>query len=57
LLRRAALIVEGDDVLGRTAQVGDDEADAGIKLARMPFDLGNNPARLRPTRGPNDSRS
>ncbi len=30
LLGRAALIVEGDDALGRTAQVGDDEADPWV---------------------------
>ncbi len=37
LLRSAALIVESDDPLRRARQVGDDEADAGIKLARMPL--------------------
>jgi hypothetical protein len=26
------------------AYVADDEADAGVKLARMPLDLGNHPA-------------
>ena len=44
----AALVVEGDDPLGRARQVGDDEADARIKLARMPLDLGDHPARLGP---------
>ena len=34
----AALVVEGDDAFGRPRQVGDDEADARIKLARMPLD-------------------
>jgi hypothetical protein len=29
-------------------QVGDDEADARIKLARMPLDFGYHPARLGP---------
>jgi hypothetical protein len=33
LLGRAALIVEGDNPLGRAGQVGDDEADARNKLA------------------------
>lgn len=31
----AALIVEADDTFGRARQVPDDEADAGIKLARV----------------------
>src|SRR4029077_2401833 len=44
-----ALVVEGDDPLGRTRQVGDDEADARIKLARMLLDFGDHPARLGPT--------
>src|SRR5260221_7609895 len=44
----AALLVESDDPLGRTRQVGDDEADARIKLARMPLDFGDHPARLGP---------
>jgi len=30
------MVVEGDDSLGRTSQVGDDEADARVQLARMP---------------------
>ena len=38
LLRCAALVVEGDNTLGRTSQVGDDKADARIKLTRMPLD-------------------
>jgi len=33
LLSRAALVVEGDDSLGRTSQVRDDEADARVQLA------------------------
>jgi hypothetical protein len=37
VLRRAALVVEGDDALGWTCQVGHDEADARIKLARLDF--------------------
>ena len=32
LLGSAALIVERNNPLGRTAQVGDDEADAGIQF-------------------------
>src|SRR6476620_6964868 len=48
LLRCAALMVEGDNPLSRAGQVGDDEADAWIKLAGMPLDLGDHPARLRP---------
>ena len=43
VLRRAALVVKRDNPLGRTAQVGDDEADAGIKLARMSFHFGDDP--------------
>jgi hypothetical protein len=41
LFARPALIVEGDDPVGRARQVGDDEADARIKLAGMPFDFLN----------------
>lgn len=52
LLARAALVVEGDDILGAPRHVGDDEADARIKLARMPLDLGDDPTRLRPACGP-----
>ncbi len=48
LLRRAPMIVEGDDPFGRTAQVGDDKADAGIQFAGMPFDLGHHAAFLVP---------
>src|SRR6202040_2397588 len=44
----AALVVEGDNPVDRARQVGDDEADARIKLARMPLDLGDHPARLGP---------
>jgi hypothetical protein len=48
LFARPALIVEGDDPVGRARQVGDDEADARIKLTGMPFDFGDHPARLGP---------
>jgi hypothetical protein len=44
-------VVESDDPVGRARQVGDDEADARNKLARMPLDLGNHPARLGPASG------
>ena len=44
LLRRAALIVKGDHPLGRTAQVGDQKAHPGIEFARVPLDLGHDPA-------------
>jgi hypothetical protein len=33
LLARSALVVEGNDALGRAAQVRHDEADAGIKFS------------------------
>jgi hypothetical protein len=33
LLRRAALVVEGDNAFGRPRQVGDDEADARVPLS------------------------
>src|SRR6516162_701866 len=46
LLRRAALVVEGDDPLGRPRQIGHDKADTRVKLAMMSFDLGHNAARL-----------
>ena len=41
LLGRAALIVECDNPFCRARQIGDDEADAGIKLAWMPVPVGN----------------
>ena len=46
LLSRAALVVEGDDSLGPPRQVAHDEADARVKLAPMPSDLGHDAARL-----------
>jgi hypothetical protein len=49
LLARPALVVEGDDSLGRSRQIGDDEADARIKLARVPLDLYHHTARCLPT--------
>src|SRR5262245_34987856 len=48
LFARPALIVEGDDPLGWARQGGDDETDARIKLAGMPYDFGDHPARLGP---------
>ena len=51
LLRRATLIVEDDDPLGGTGEVGHNETDPGIKFTWMPFDLGDNPAHLGPTGG------
>jgi len=51
LLARAALVVEGDDILGGSRYVGDDEADPRIKLARIPFDLGDDAAELVPASG------
>ena len=47
----AALVVEGDDVLGWPGHVGDDEAYARVEFARMPFDLGDDTARFRPGSG------
>src|SRR5271165_3768200 len=48
LLAGAALVVEGDDALGRPCQVGDNKADARVQLARMPLDLGHDAAQLVP---------
>jgi hypothetical protein len=44
----AALVVEGDHALGGSRQVGDDEADARIRLARVPLDFRHHSAGLRP---------
>ena len=52
LLAGAALVLEDDDALGRARQVGDDETDARVQLARMPFDLGHDVARLIPALRP-----
>ncbi len=51
LFARAALVVEGNDILSWPRHIGDDKADAGNKLAGMPFDLGDHPARFRPASG------
>jgi hypothetical protein len=48
LLRRTALVVEGDDALGWPHQIGHDESDTRVKLAGMPLDLGHDPTRLLP---------
>src|SRR5271156_7103879 len=48
LLRCAAVVVEGDDALGRSRQVGDDEADTRVKLAGVPLDLRHDPPRFLP---------
>src|SRR5665811_1126246 len=48
LLARPALVVEGDDPLGRSRQVGDDESNRWIKLARVPLDLRHHAARCLP---------
>src|SRR4030081_1399298 len=48
LLACSALVVESNDAPGRAAHVGDYKADTRIEFARMPFDLGDDPARLRP---------
>lgn len=45
LLGGAASIVEAGDLVRLHGKVGDDEADLREQLARMPFDLGNDPAR------------
>src|SRR5690349_6134627 len=52
LLARAALVVEGDDALGRARQIANDEADAWVQLARMPLDLGHDMARFVPALRP-----
>lgn len=39
LIGGAPVIVEGHNTFGRAAQIDEDEADAGIQLAGMPFDL------------------
>ena len=44
LFAGAALIVKCDDILRRSRQVGDDEANTRIEFTRMPFDLGDDAA-------------
>ena len=45
-------LVEGHDPLRRACQVGHDEANARIKLAAVPLDLGHHPARFPPALRP-----
>jgi hypothetical protein len=47
LLASAAFVVESDDIFGGT-RVGDDEADARIRIVRMPLEFGDDPARMGP---------
>jgi hypothetical protein len=49
LLCRAALIVEGDDTLGRPGEIGHNEPHPRIKFARKPLDPGDDPAGHGPT--------
>ena len=44
LFASAAFVVESHDVPGGPRHVGDDEADARIKLARMPLHLSDDAA-------------
>ena len=48
LLAGAAHVVEGDDIHRLPAQVGDDEADAGIKFAGAPLNFGDDARRFLP---------
>ena len=48
LLCCAALIVEADDPVRLRRLVGDHKSDTGKQLARMPFNVGDNTARLVP---------
>ncbi len=48
LLRSAELIVKDHDALGGPRQVGDDEPDARVKLARVPLNLRHYPATFLP---------
>jgi hypothetical protein len=45
-VRRAALVMGGDDILGGARHVHN-EANARIEVAWMRFNLGDDPARLR----------
>src|SRR5580704_5823060 len=49
LFARPALVIEGDHTLGGSRHVGDDESNARIKFAQMPFDLGDDAAGFCPT--------
>src|SRR3954454_18162049 len=48
LLARATPVIEGNDALSGSRQVSDNESNTRVKLARMPFDLGHDMARLVP---------
>src|SRR5262245_11388432 len=48
LLACSAFIVEGNDIFGGPRHVRHDEADTRIKFSGMPFDLGDDSARLCP---------
>src|SRR4051794_28407007 len=48
LLARAAPVIEGDDALSGSRQVGDNESNTWIQLARIPLDLDYNMAWLVP---------
>ena len=50
LLGRASSVVVAGDLIGLRGRVGDHEAHAGAQLARMPFDLCDDAARLVPGR-------
>ena len=52
LLACAALVVEGDDVLGAPRHIRHDKADTRIEFARVPLHLGDDTARSRPASGP-----
>src|SRR5262249_26749085 len=51
LLACSAFIVEGNDIFGGPRHVRHDEADTRIKFSGMPFDLGDDSARLCPASG------
>src|SRR3546814_11514838 len=51
LFRRAAPVVARHDALGGTPPAGDNDAAAGLELARMPFDFGNPMAFVVPRSG------
>ena len=51
LLGCTPAIVELRHPRSRSRQVGDDEADLGVQLTRMPLDLGHDTAGLAPGRG------
>lgn len=46
------MVVECDDTLGRTGQVGDDEPDTREEFAGMPLDLGDRAAFPAPRSSP-----